>query len=234
MIQVWQAPPPTPPNVMYPSRPPSHTYTCSWHIQVTKTSKSWLFLFFIYKTWVKWFNWAMKKSPGWFGIYRGWNPTQLCGDYVINHEMRIQFDLRIFFNCVVRPLPRFNMRHFFKNKPMIFGELRRQSMMLSQQQESWNNGNKSSTCNFLFSNELAGKKQTSTTLPETNIAPKNGWLESYFPIGEAYFRGYVSFREGSCCLEGSDERSDFFRFRETHILSWRSSTYPPLRYPAQK
>ena len=33
------------------------------------------------------------------------------------------------------------------------------------------------------------------TLPETNIAPGNGWLEYYFPIGEAYFRGYVSFRE---------------------------------------
>ena len=25
------------------------------------------------------------------------------------------------------------------------------------------------------------------TLPETNIAPENGWLE-YFPIGEAYFQ----------------------------------------------
>ncbi len=25
------------------------------------------------------------------------------------------------------------------------------------------------------------------TFPETNIAPKNGWLEYYFPIGEAYF-----------------------------------------------
>ena len=34
------------------------------------------------------------------------------------------------------------------------------------------------------------------TLPETNIAPKNGWLEYYFPIGEKnIFRGYVSFRE---------------------------------------
>ena len=33
------------------------------------------------------------------------------------------------------------------------------------------------------------------TLPETNIAPKNGWLEYYFPIGKADFRGYVSFRE---------------------------------------
>ena len=35
------------------------------------------------------------------------------------------------------------------------------------------------------------------TLPETNIAPESGWLEYYFPIGEAYFQGYVSFREGS-------------------------------------
>ncbi len=35
------------------------------------------------------------------------------------------------------------------------------------------------------------------TLPKTNIAPTNGWLEYYFPIGEAYFQGQtVSFREG--------------------------------------
>ena len=27
------------------------------------------------------------------------------------------------------------------------------------------------------------------TLPETNIAPENGWLEYYFPIGKAYFQG---------------------------------------------
>ncbi len=26
------------------------------------------------------------------------------------------------------------------------------------------------------------------TLPKTNIAPENGWLEYYFPIGEAYFQ----------------------------------------------
>ena len=29
----------------------------------------------------------------------------------------------------------------------------------------------------------------SYTLPETNIAPENGWLEYYFPIGEAIFWG---------------------------------------------
>ena len=39
------------------------------------------------------------------------------------------------------------------------------------------------------------------TLPETNIAPENGWLEYYFPIGfRPIFRGKlaVSFREGTC------------------------------------
>ena len=38
-------------------------------------------------------------------------------------------------------------------------------------------------------------------LPETNIAPKNGWLEYYFPIGMAYFQGRtVSFREGNLLI----------------------------------
>ena len=36
------------------------------------------------------------------------------------------------------------------------------------------------------------------TLPETNIAPQNGWLEDEFPFGMAYFQGQtVSFREGT-------------------------------------
>ena len=34
------------------------------------------------------------------------------------------------------------------------------------------------------------------TLPETNIAPENGWLEDYFPIGEAYFQGLRQFQGG--------------------------------------
>ncbi len=29
------------------------------------------------------------------------------------------------------------------------------------------------------------------TLPETNIAPENGWLEDVFPIGKAYFQGLL-------------------------------------------
>ena len=37
---------------------------------------------------------------------------------------------------------------------------------------------------------------TTDTLPETNIAPKHGRLEYYFPIGKAY----VSFREGKILI----------------------------------
>ena len=38
--------------------------------------------------------------------------------------------------------------------------------------------------------QMSGKKNIKTvTLPETNIAPKNGWLEYYFPFGKAYFQG---------------------------------------------
>ena len=29
---------------------------------------------------------------------------------------------------------------------------------------------------------------TRITLPETNIAPENGWLEEYFPFGKAFWR----------------------------------------------
>ena len=44
------------------------------------------------------------------------------------------------------------------------------------------------------------------TLPETNVAPKNGCLEDDFPIGEAYFQGRtVSFREGDLARFMLDE-----------------------------
>ena len=38
---------------------------------------------------------------------------------------------------------------------------------------------------------------TTNTLPETNMAPENGWLEwnTSFLLGWPIFRGYVSFRE---------------------------------------
>ncbi len=42
------------------------------------------------------------------------------------------------------------------------------------------------------------KNMSLSTLPETNIAPENWWLEYYFPIGEAYFQvRTASFREGN-------------------------------------
>ena len=45
---------------------------------------------------------------------------------------------------------------------------------------------------------LCHVKLPGSTLPKTNIAPTNGWLEYYFPIGfRPIFRGdLVSFREG--------------------------------------
>ena len=44
-----------------------------------------------------------KKGPnGSLGLYRGWNPTQLCGNYFINHDIRIS----------INP-PGFNGKSFF-------------------------------------------------------------------------------------------------------------------------
>ena len=40
-----------------------------------------------------------------------------------------------------------------------------------------------------FEHLQVDKGLAQVTLPETNIAPTNGWLEYYFPIGEAYFQG---------------------------------------------
>ena len=43
---------------------------------------------------------------------------------------------------------------------------------------------------FFFFQKVVFQVYVSTdTLPKTNIAPTNGWLEYYFPIGEAYFQG---------------------------------------------
>ena len=38
-------------------------------------------------------------------------------------------------------------------------------------------------------NKIQVHNTTTPTLPKTNIAPTNGWLEYYFLIGEAYFQG---------------------------------------------
>ena len=44
---------------------------------------------------------------------------------------------------------------------------------------------------FFFQNHVVNQLFffVKCTLPKTNIAPTNGWLEYYFPIGEAYFQG---------------------------------------------
>ena len=42
---------------------------------------------------------------------------------------------------------------------------------------------------MFFSNEVYSPEiYYMDTLRETNIVPKNGWLEYSFPIGEAYFQ----------------------------------------------
>ena len=38
------------------------------------------------------------------------------------------------------------------------------------------------------------------TLPETDIAPKDGWLEYYFPLGEAYFQEFLLLVSGSVVI----------------------------------
>ena len=56
---------------------------------------------------------------------------------------------------------------------------------------------------------LPKMKSVHTTLHETSIfAPENGWLESYFPFGMAYFQGRaVSFREGKYDHRGTQKRN---------------------------
>ena len=54
-------------------------------------------------------------------------------------------------------------------------------------------------CHF-FKTARCNKLPPNLPPPETNIAPKNEWLEYYFPIGEAHFQGRtVSFSEGIPC-----------------------------------
>ena len=61
--------------------------------------------------------------------------------------------------------------------------------------------------------------QKRPTLPETNIAPENGWLEDVFPIGKyifqpSIFRCYVSFREGTFFL------TNIWDFQFIGLLEW--------------
>ena len=51
---------------------------------------------------------------------------------------------------------------------------------------------------------LPGMYKPCNTLPETNIAPENAWLDDEFPFGfRPIFRGRtVSFREGNIVIMG--------------------------------
>ncbi len=60
------------------------------------------------------------------------------------------------------------------------------------------------------------------SLPETNIAPENRWLEDDpFLLGWSIFRGYVTFREGiytyiTCTILQTLLQGPTFRSQETH------------------
>ena len=43
--------------------------------------------------------------------------------------------------------------------------------------------------------------QLCSTLPETNIAHENGWLEDEFPFGMAYFQGLLLLVSGSVIFQ---------------------------------
>ena len=50
----------------------------------------------------------------------------------------------------------------------------------------------------MINQKMAQKEKNLPSLKLTDIAPKNGWLEYYFPFGMAYFQvRAVSFREGN-------------------------------------
>ena len=61
---------------------------------------------------------------------------------------------------------------------------------------SWGLIRKKAQRGVIFTAQLWKK----STLPEINIAPRNGWLEYYLPIGEAYFQGLCSFQGGQLPL----------------------------------
>ena len=64
------------------------------------------------------------------------------------------------------------------------------------------------------------KNESFFTLPETNIsAPKNGWLEDYFPIGEAYFQGHLLLVSG---------RVDFCSFSLLSVFNFSWETFSAI------
>ena len=55
------------------------------------------------------------------------------------------------------------------------------------------------------------------TLPETNITPRNGWSEYYFPIGAAYFLGMVISLEWLIIILYNPPNKDFVHCSIAHI-----------------
>ena len=51
---------------------------------------------------------------------------------------------------------------------------------------------------FCWLSAIFLKKMTTPTLPKTNVAPENGWLEDYFPVEMAPFLGDMFVFRGVC------------------------------------
>ena len=69
------------------------------------------------------------------------------------------------------------------------------------------------------------------TLPKTNIAPTNGWLEYYFPIGfRPIFRGElaVSFREGMSCQDSAERKTSLTTLKRPAGSPQRPAWSPQL------
>ncbi len=49
----------------------------------------------------KTYVWETWQKPWLFAVYRGWNTTQLCGIYWINHEIRIAIKQPVFLHSRV-------------------------------------------------------------------------------------------------------------------------------------
>ena len=73
--------------------------------------------------------------------------------------------------------------------------------------------------------KIAKIEHLEITLPETNIAPENGWLEYYFPIGEAYFQGLRSLKLPSS-HHGSGKWWKMAVFVKETSLGWTHSPLP--------
>ena len=72
--------------------------------------------------------------------------------------------------------------------------------------------------------------EASNTLPETNTAPKSGWLEYYFPIGEGLFSGAVLV-SGRVLFKINERSGREFLYRLRFWMRYWLSFFPHFQGP---